>query len=289
MKCFGITQDPKTLNYALVLEFMKSDLRTYLNQNFNSITWEQKLIIICHICYGLHIIHENKLIHKDLHPGNILNDNIRTLISDFGFSIPANEILSNSNEKNIYGVMPYIAPEILREKSHTQASDVYSLGIIINEIITMTTPFNNEPHDYVLALDICHGKRPKIREETPKFLKELIQKCWDAIPENRPASKEIYDILTFNIKKVKNLEELSYNFNESTNVTTKSSLTMETHPQAIYTSRILNLPAHLPEPINCPNQEEFISSRIIVQKKEQLNIPRSECLECAITDFNKLT
>src|SRR4030095_10453778 len=114
----------------------------------------------------------------------------KTYISDFGFCKAVDEIPSNSDKK-IYGVMPYMAPEILRGNKYTQKSDIYSFGIIMNEIISIVPPFNKEPHDEYLALDICRGKRPKIGEETPGFLKELIQNCWDANPENRPTSGEV--------------------------------------------------------------------------------------------------
>ncbi|RIA97006.1 kinase-like domain-containing protein [Glomus cerebriforme] len=167
--------------------------------------------------------------------------------------------------------MPYMAPEILRGKEYTQKSDVYSLGIIINEIISIIPPFNDEPHDHYLALDICRGKRPKIRDETPEFLKDLIQKCWNAIPENRPTSYEVYNEIRKFIddshipKQFEELPELKYNFTPITKSTTKTQL-YETHTQAIYKSRLLTL-SNLPEPINCSNQEEFISSRNTTGKK----------------------
>src|SRR6266542_4939217 len=171
IKCFGITQDPITYNYALVLQYMENgDLRNYLKRTVNTITWKRRMCNIYDICLALDNIHKHKLMHKDLHPGNIFIDTTYAYIGDFGFCIPANENLSN---KNIYGVIPYMAPEILCGKPHTLASDVYSLGVIINEIITVIPPFNNHPHDCYLALDICRGLRPNIREETPDSLKEL--------------------------------------------------------------------------------------------------------------------
>ena len=250
-----------------------------------------------YISVGLYNIHVKNLTHKDLHLGNVLHSedkNIHTFgarISDFGFCKPADE--SNSNNRNTYGVLPYMAPEILCGKKYTQKSDVYSLGVIMNEIISIVPPFNNEPHDYHLALDICRGKRPKIREETPEFLKELIQKCWDANPENRPTSGEVCDKLDYCIHgdyELEKLEELTYEFTETTD-----TKLFETHPQAIYTSRLLNF-SNLPEPVNCPNQEKFVSSRngkfitlfilyykllIIINFIDTL---RSECLDCAIID-----
>src|ERR1043166_6020167 len=147
--------------------------------------------------------------------------------------------------------MPYMAPEILCRNPHTLlhtlASDVYSLGIIMNEIITGIPPFNNRSHDLFLALDICQGLRPTIRAEIPKELKELIEKCWDANPEKRPTSEEIFYTLSSHLNAFKNipLKRLSYEFNE---LGSTQSNTQATY----YTSKLLNF-QNLSEPINCSN------------------------------------
>ncbi|EXX66737.1 kinase-like domain-containing protein [Rhizophagus irregularis DAOM 181602=DAOM 197198] len=266
------------------------DLRKYLKRTANIITWDQRLNKIYDICLALNNIHVHGLIHKDLHPGNIFIDSTFAYIGDFGFCMPANEDLSNSTNKNIYGVMPYMAPEILRGKPHTLASDVYSLGVIINEIITVIPPFNNQPHDYYLALDICRGLRPNIREETPTSLEKLIKTCWDANPENRPTSGEIFHTLSYHFNAYKSTppKELLYDFNESINITNLLlKVQLETHSQAIYTSRLLNF-QNLPEPVNYPNQQEFISSRYIkkIQTGQVCNTLHSdECSDCIIMDI----
>ncbi|RIA84946.1 hypothetical protein C1645_831522 [Glomus cerebriforme] len=82
-----------------------------------------------------------------------------------------------------------------------------------------------------------------------------------------------------NTKKLKGLKELTYNFTPIIKPTTKTKL-YETHTQAIYKSRLLNL-SNLPEPVNCSNQEGFISSR----NTAEVN---TECLDCIVTDLNKL-
>ncbi|RIA96075.1 kinase-like domain-containing protein, partial [Glomus cerebriforme] len=187
IKFYGITQDPNNFNYILVFKLQDNDLRYFLNNYYYSNQIKNKYIE--NICLGLVNIHKNGLIHKDLHIGNILCLNwTSTCISDLGFCKPVNE---TSSQSSIYGVIPYMAPEILRGEEYTQASDIYSLGIIINEIISTIPPFYNQSHDFYLALDICHGLRPKICEQTPDFLKELIQQCWDANPKNRPTSETI--------------------------------------------------------------------------------------------------
>ncbi|RIA99422.1 hypothetical protein C1645_811448 [Glomus cerebriforme] len=74
-----------------------------------------------------------------------------------------------------------MVPEILRGKEYTQKSDEYSFGIIMNKIISIIPPFNDEPYDHYLALDICRSKRPKIRDEVPDYLAQV--KKFEELPE----------------------------------------------------------------------------------------------------------
>jgi len=66
-------------------------------------------------------------------------------------------------------VLPYVAPEALRGKEYTQASDIYAFGIIAYEICTGLPPYCNIAHDKFLAMKICQGLRPK-SDYTVKFL-----------------------------------------------------------------------------------------------------------------------
>ncbi|POG66378.1 kinase-like domain-containing protein [Rhizophagus irregularis DAOM 181602=DAOM 197198] len=88
-----------------------------------------------------------------------------------------------------------MAPEVLRGYQYTKAADIYSFGIIMNEFLSEEIPFNDVPHDHILAIKICKGLRPKISEDISKFLVDLIMKCWDAKAENRPYAKELYQTL----------------------------------------------------------------------------------------------
>ena len=88
-----------------------------------------------------------------------------------------------------------MASEVLRGYQYTKAADIYSFGIIMNEFLSEEIPFNDIPHDHILAVKICKGLRPKISEDTPKLIADLIMKCWDAKPENRPTAKELRQIL----------------------------------------------------------------------------------------------
>ncbi|RGB24706.1 kinase-like domain-containing protein, partial [Rhizophagus diaphanus] len=77
--------------------------------------------------------------------------------------------VGNIDKTKIYGVMPYVAPEVLRRRPYTQESDIYSLGMIMYFVATGRQPFSNRAHDHILALDICKGVRPEINElEAPR-------------------------------------------------------------------------------------------------------------------------
>ena len=108
--------------------------------------------------------------------------------SDLGLSKPADK---SSKTNDIYGVLPYIAPEILLGNPYTKAADIYSFGIIMWEMTSGIPAFNNIPHDFSLALNICQGFRPNIIEGTIPEYAELTEKCWDSDPNKRPAAEDL--------------------------------------------------------------------------------------------------
>src|SRR5207247_7057057 len=80
--------------------------------------------------FRLRKIHEKNYIHHDLHSGNIFSyDTITNVIGDLGLCQQAVDKKDNPNK--IYGVIPYMAPEVLSKKLYTKESDIYSFGMII--------------------------------------------------------------------------------------------------------------------------------------------------------------
>ncbi|RHZ88420.1 hypothetical protein Glove_23g130 [Diversispora epigaea] len=252
--------------------YTDGNLREYLKINFNNINWFQKLAYLWALSLLLMSIHELDIVHQDFHPGNILSYDFENFlyISDFGLSKLIGANPNNPEKKNIFGVLPYIAPEVLSgEKEYTKAADVYSFGIIAYEIVTGFPPYPYIPHDKDLAMKICNGLRPKIPFHTPKLITRMIMRCWDARVTHRPTFEELYsesgrhywgyrdylkeekNIDSEIVIQIKKAEEFS-TIQESANTTTP--LNYQTHPQAIYTSRLLNY-SSLPEPKNEENFE----------------------------------
>ncbi|RHZ43784.1 hypothetical protein Glove_856g43 [Diversispora epigaea] len=189
-KFYGLTKDPTTQDYMLVMRYYQNDLRHFLKDNCQSLSLLQKYNIIYLIAFNLNNFNRQNIVHRDLHSGNILYNSRNTIwsISDLGLSGPVNKP-SNS----IYGNLPYIAPEVICSEIYTTKSDIYSMGILMWEVITGETPFDDYEHDLELALDIVKGCRPKIYEYIPHEYATLMKQCWDANPDNRP---DAYTICT---------------------------------------------------------------------------------------------
>ncbi|POG59560.1 kinase-like domain-containing protein [Rhizophagus irregularis DAOM 181602=DAOM 197198] len=206
--------------------------------------WNQKLYMLYRIITGLNKIHKKNLIHCDFHDGNILNHDENIIcISDLGLCQPVKSFLK---KYDIYGVIPFMAPEILRGKSYTPASDIYSFSMIMWEITSGVPPFNNRAHEIQLSLSICkNGERPKIIENKPQCYVNLMKKCWNEDPLKRPSTKEVLKIIKKWIispddEEVNN--ELKSNIMEFINapIGQYNNLVTQSHPKAYYTSRLLN-------------------------------------------------
>ncbi|RIB14795.1 kinase-like domain-containing protein [Gigaspora rosea] len=126
-----------------------------LRDNLNRIVemkWEDKLILLQCIISDLQIVHSHDLIHRDLHSGNILQNELNSAyIADLGLSINANIELKL---------------EVLNGESYTKAFDIYSF--------------------------VISGLRPHIPEGTTSRYIDLMRRCWDGNPGNRPSAENIY-------------------------------------------------------------------------------------------------
>ncbi|RHZ83021.1 hypothetical protein Glove_100g27 [Diversispora epigaea] len=188
---YGLTRDSNTKEYALVMSYYPGgDWRKVIRDKDSPLLWEDKLGIIYDIANALAVIHENGFVHCDLHPGNTLKGEFGTYLSDLGLCKPVNYQLKKTDE--VFGIIPYMAPEVLDGKPYTPASDVYSLGIIIWELAARKAPFKDRPHDANLIMDIFDGRTfPKTNKTIPYKIEELMKSCCHKDPSKRPSSKEI--------------------------------------------------------------------------------------------------
>ncbi|GBB99652.1 hypothetical protein RclHR1_00360001, partial [Rhizophagus clarus] len=333
IQCYGITQDSITKEYMMVLYYCgDGNLRNYLNESVVYLDYESKINNLRDIARGLFDIHNAGKVHKDFHSGNILFYGI-PYISDLGMCQPANKE-QTVKEEGIYGVLPFMAPEVLRGRQYTKEADIYSFGIMMNEFLSEEIPFNDIPHDEFLAFNICKGLRPKISEDIPKLLADLIIKCWDAEKENRPTAKVLFKILDKwndeienskdskdseddedieNVRDNENNEDCENNKNTKDNENSQKSeiyfqikecdkigekkfktrsnfenksKSIQTHPQAIYTSRLINF-KNLPKPVNSTDLSAIqINSGVNYNiQSASANLLISECLDVQLSEL----
>ncbi|GBB99328.1 hypothetical protein RclHR1_03490010 [Rhizophagus clarus] len=208
--CYGFTQDPKTKFYYMVLKYANGgNLRQYIRKNFPRRGWFKRLSILKKIIEGLHSIHKANYIHRDLYPGNILilkdHNNLEVCISELDSCANLNFEI----DKQLYGNLPYIAPEVIAGNGNLTSikSDIYSIGIIMWELASGDEPYSDYEIDNEdeLILDIIDGTRPNDVIGMPKCYHELMHKCLDADPENRPTTlnllQELYTFTTAPLKR----------------------------------------------------------------------------------------
>ncbi len=180
----------------LTMELLNGEtLRSYIERK-GPLSTEEALPLIRRICEGLEALHESGVIHRDLKPANLIlvesGSSLSPVITDFGlagFLAPSSlppSLASATGE--VFGTPDYMAPEQLTGGPFTAATDIYSLGIIIYEIVTRCHPF---PGDTPLekAFRRIHHPPVKPRRTIPKLelgWQHLILHCLQSEPKERP-------------------------------------------------------------------------------------------------------
>ncbi|RHZ44159.1 hypothetical protein Glove_756g15 [Diversispora epigaea] len=198
-KYYGISKNPSTQNYIIVMDLFDDNLHNFLSKTFWDLRWNSKIDILLSIAWGLDCLHAKNFVHCDLHSGNILNStkNGAMLVIDLDSCKLENDLILNANDKNnkISGSIPYIPPEVLRGNEFTKEGDIYSFGGIMYEIVTAQRPFADQAHDTYLMIDICNGVRPKVPDFMlnwiPEWYLNLMYRCWSDDPSKRPTAASL--------------------------------------------------------------------------------------------------
>ncbi|RIB18998.1 kinase-like domain-containing protein [Gigaspora rosea] len=251
LEVYGLTQNTTNNEYLMVLQYAnKGSLHKFLSSNFRKLNWKNKLKQLVDISRNLSIVHKAKYVHGDLHSGNILqhqcvnNGNLKSYIADLGLSRKNDE---SNLEDSIYGVLPYVAPEVLNQRPYTIAADIYSFGIIMTEMSTGRPPHYDIEYNEALAIQICNGLRPGFAKGTPECYIQLANKCMDDNPSNRPNAFYIYNklskwykVVNRNASKDKNELAIFKAFQSADTIIPTLSAELPTCPKDKLTSKLLN-------------------------------------------------
>jgi len=158
------------------------------------------------ILTGLDYLHSNKVVHRDLKPGNVLLAQDGTLkLADFGASFDIANATLARNQTTV-GTPHYMAPEVVIREKHTTASDMWSFGVMMFEMVTGKLPFESKNAPQLM----CQLATGNVEVEWPRGLlpdnfRDLIEACLQSDPTKRPSPKALLKHPFFN-KKIDDME-----------------------------------------------------------------------------------
>jgi serine/threonine protein kinase len=150
--------------------------------------------------------HRTGIIHRDLKPSNIMIDKKAVVkLMDFGIATPPNLVPDTSSDATISGTLHYLAPEQLKGEKLDFCSDIYSIGVIMYQMAAGRRPFKaKEINDLVqLRMNNTYTPIEDYCDSIPPRLKNLIERCMSATPEDRPQNAaRLHDELWILLKKL---------------------------------------------------------------------------------------
>ena len=174
-------------NYYIVMEYIEGKTLKQLLQKRGALTLNEVIDIMTQLTDGLAHAHEAYIIHRDIKPQNIMiEDNGLVKITDFGIAMPLNSTqLTQTN--SVMGSVHYLPPEQANGKGSTVKSDIYSLGILMYELLTGSVPFKGDTA-VEIALKHMKEKIPSIRKQNPTIpqsVENIVLKATAKNPKNR--------------------------------------------------------------------------------------------------------
>lgn len=173
--------------YYIVMEYVEGKHLKALLKKRGKLTVPEVIDITLQITNGLSVAHDSYIIHRDIKPQNILIlENGMIKITDFGIAVAMNATqLTQTN--SVMGSVHYLPPEQASGKGATLQSDIYSIGILMYELLTGKLPFRGD-NAVEIALKHLKEPMPSIRDEIPDIpqsVENIILKATAKNPKNR--------------------------------------------------------------------------------------------------------
>lgn len=174
--------------YYIIMEYVDGmTLKEYMESQ-GQLTVEQAVKITIAIAEGIEHAHAMGIIHCDIKPHNILVTRAgRIKVTDFGIARAVNKEATLMYSNSVMGSAHYISPEQAKGKNVTVSSDIYSLGVLLYELLTGHVPFEGDTPISVALRHVQDRVTPprKLNPEIPSLVEGVVLKCLAKQPENR--------------------------------------------------------------------------------------------------------
>ena len=265
IKLYNFNEDNENIN--IIMEYAPNgnlyDLITKEKTGFSEYKAFEYFIQVVNAVYYLQ---NNNIIHRDIKPENILiGDDNKIKLCDFGWA----KELTLENRSTFCGTVEYMAPEIVGSENYDYGVDIWSLGILLYELLYGHSPFKaNTNKNVILNIKSHELNFDDTNKTVSKSCKDLIQKILNNNPQKRYKIKDILDhpfvkkyqekyLFSFKKKSSKNLinEDEDDDLKKIKRANTK--YVSSKHPQKFFkfNSKIINTPVHQ----NIPNTEKKIN------------------------------
>lgn len=176
--------------HYIVMEYVEGiTLKTYIEKK-GQLNYKETLSIAIQVSRGIQAAHAKHIIHRDIKPQNIIiSTDGKVKVTDFGI---ARAVSEHTIHSDVMGSVHYASPEQARNGYVSNRSDIYSLGIVMYEMVTGRVPFDG---DSTVAVAIQHLQDEMVPPSTyapnlPISLEKIIQKCTQKSPDRRYDSME---------------------------------------------------------------------------------------------------
>ena len=235
IRLYSVKETEKEIN--IIMEYAKNgNLYQLISRNKSGFSEQKAFRYFIQVVNAVYFLHENQIIHRDIKPENLLiSENGTIKLCDFGWA----KQLTLKNRSSYCGTVEYMAPEIIESENYDYSVDIWSLGILLYELLMGHSPFKDKTIKNTIV---------NIKLHDLKFDKEISHDCKDLINKLLEVNKE----KRFNIKDI-----LTHSFIKKN----------ESIINSISSSKFLN---------NQENEKDYITKNIYINSNINLNLNSNE-------------
>ena len=214
IKLYNVYEDEETIN--IIMEYAKEgNLYHLIKKEKNGFSEQKSYEYFIQIINAVYYLHSNNIIHRDIKPENILiGDDNKLKLCDFGWA----KELTLENRSTFCGTMEYMAPEIVGSENYDYSVDIWSLGILLYELLFGHSPFNADSNKNIIFNIKKHELNyDNENKKISNSCKDLIERLLNENPQKRLRIKDILEhpfIKKFSKKALLYIKKLSTIINE---------------------------------------------------------------------------